>query len=72
MNFKNMDKMMLYMDAHPELGIHLFYSTPRQYLFAVQSLNLSWSLKVFVFFLEEENKKVYFILSFFFFFLLHF
>ncbi len=40
-----MDKMMAYVNAHPQLGVNLMYSTPSRYLAAVNALNLSWSVK---------------------------
>jgi lysosomal alpha-mannosidase len=31
-NFKNLDKLMKYVNSHPELGIHVEYSTPSKYM----------------------------------------
>jgi lysosomal alpha-mannosidase len=31
-NFKNMDKLMRYINAHPEYELNMFYSTPSIYI----------------------------------------
>lgn len=40
-----MDLLMEYINAHPEFGVNVFYSTPSIYYQAVKSLNLPYTIK---------------------------
>jgi lysosomal alpha-mannosidase len=50
MEFKNMDKIIKYINSHPEYKMTLKYSTPSMYVDAVHSTGLSWELNQFDFF----------------------
>lgn len=50
-NFKNMDKLMAYMNANQaKYNMTLFYSTPQTYVDAIHARNLTWELKTDDFF----------------------
>ena len=54
-NFKNMDKLMKYINARPDIyNLNVFYSTPSQYVAAVnrvsQEQKMKWSLNEYDFF----------------------
>mmetsp|Transcript_129118 Transcript_129118/g.182065 ORF Transcript_129118/g.182065 Transcript_129118/m.182065 type:complete len:128 (+) Transcript_129118:430-813(+) len=41
MNFKNIDKLIKYINSHPEFNMTLMYSTPSQYLEVLSKENVS-------------------------------
>eukprot|EP01133_Synstelium_polycarpum_P001460 gene1460-1693_t len=45
MYFKNIDKLIAYINDHPELGLNVLYSTPSTYIEAVNAANLVWEVK---------------------------
>ncbi len=49
-NFKNMDKLIQYVNQHQEYNITMFYSTPSIYTEALNKKNITWSLKTDDFF----------------------
>jgi lysosomal alpha-mannosidase len=53
-NFKNMDKLMRYINAHPEYELNMFYSTPSIYIEyvhkAAEEKNIAWTVKTDDFF----------------------
>jgi len=57
--YKNLDKLIQYFKAHPELGINAFYSTPSIYVDAVNALDLEWTLKTDDFFPYADNPWAY-------------
>ena len=44
MNFKSMDKFITYFNSKNP-GIHLFYSTPGEYMNAIRAQQLTWPVK---------------------------
>eukprot|EP01121_Diplochlamys_sp_Union-15-3_P011954 TRINITY_DN3519_c0_g1_i4.p1 TRINITY_DN3519_c0_g1~~TRINITY_DN3519_c0_g1_i4.p1 ORF type:complete len:964 (+),score=220.79 TRINITY_DN3519_c0_g1_i4:163-2892(+) len=58
-NFKNMDKLMKYINSHSEYNTKLFYSTPSMYLEALNSKNLTWHVKNDDFFPYADNAHSY-------------
>ena len=57
--FKNMDKLIKYINNHPEWGINLFYSTPSKYIKAINKLNISYPGKTDDFFPYADNEHAY-------------
>lgn len=45
MNFENMDKLITYFNAHNTANMTMLYSTPGQYIDALQAQNLTWPTK---------------------------
>ncbi len=43
--FKNMDKLINYIQEKPEYGVNVFYSTPSRYVATLNKLNLKWPTK---------------------------
>ena len=59
-NFKNMDKLMAYMNAHQaQYNMTLFYSTPQTYVDTIHAKNLTWSLKTDDFFPYADRPHAY-------------
>jgi len=58
-NFKNMDKLMDYINTHQEYGMELIYSTPSIYMEAVHEKNLTWSVKTGDFFPYNDDAHSY-------------
>jgi hypothetical protein len=54
-----MDKIIKYINNHPEYGMTLKYSTPSIYLDAVHSTNLTWSLNKYDFFPYADIPHAY-------------
>lgn len=48
--FKNLEKLMNYINARPEFGVKVFYSTPSEYVDALNAKNLQWTSKTDDFF----------------------
>lgn len=42
LQFENMTKLVNYINHHPELGIHIRYSTVSEYFDYLHSLDLTW------------------------------
>lgn len=57
-NFKNMDKLMAYINSHP-YGINMFYSTPSIYVKAVNQKKLTWEVKTDDFFPYADRPHAY-------------
>ncbi|GAM29188.1 hypothetical protein SAMD00019534_123640 [Acytostelium subglobosum LB1] len=45
MYFKNLDKLIAYINANPQYNMNLLYSTPSIYIDAVNAANLTWNVK---------------------------
>jgi hypothetical protein len=43
--FINIDRMISYLDRHPELGVKIFYSTPSAYIKEINKLNVHYEEK---------------------------
>ena len=43
--FKNLDKLLKYVNAHNASDINVFYSTPSCYLYALNQVNRTWTSK---------------------------
>jgi len=43
--FKNFDKLLKYINSHPELGVNIMYSTPDDYIEAIQKEKVSYPVK---------------------------
>jgi lysosomal alpha-mannosidase len=54
-----MDKLMKYINSHPEYNMKLIYSTPSIYLDAVNSKNVSWSVFNYDFFPYADDAHSY-------------
>jgi lysosomal alpha-mannosidase len=59
LNFKNMDKLMKYINSHPEYQMTLKYSTPSIYLDEIHKLNYTWPVKTGDFFPYADNNHSY-------------
>lgn len=49
-NFKNMDKLIKFINSHPEYNMNVRYSTPSLYLEAIHRQNITWSVFEYDFF----------------------
>ncbi|KAL6067304.1 carbohydrate binding [Balamuthia mandrillaris] len=62
-NFKNIDKLMKYVNANPQYGVKMIYSTPSVYVKAVHHVslaqNITWSLKTDDFFPYADEPHAY-------------
>ncbi|KAL6078171.1 carbohydrate binding [Balamuthia mandrillaris] len=62
-NFKNMDKLIKYINANPQFGVKIMYSTPSLYIKAVhevaESRNITWSVKTDDFFPYADYAHAY-------------
>jgi lysosomal alpha-mannosidase len=59
-NFKNMDKLMDYINSHPsEFNVTVIYSTPGTYIDAVHGHNLVWDVKTDDFFPYADREHAY-------------
>jgi len=58
-NFKNIDKMIKYINTHPQYGLNLFYSTPSIYLDAVYQTGLTWEVRTGDFFPYADAPHAY-------------
>ena len=45
MYFKNIDKLMKYINSKPEYGVKLIYSTPDEYITAIRKEEISYPTK---------------------------
>ncbi|GAM19522.1 hypothetical protein SAMD00019534_026970 [Acytostelium subglobosum LB1] len=57
--FKNIDKLIAYINANPQYGINVFYSTPSIYTNAVNEAGVSFSVKTDDFFPYADNEYSY-------------
>ncbi|EGG20517.1 alpha-mannosidase [Cavenderia fasciculata] len=59
MYFKNIDKLMDYINSNPQYGLNLIYSTPSIYIDAVNKANLVWDVKTDDFFPYADDPYSY-------------
>ena len=53
-DFKNIDKLLKYFDEHPEFNMDLFYSTPDEYINAINKEDVNWPINEYDFFPYED------------------
>ncbi|EFA84943.1 alpha-mannosidase [Heterostelium album PN500] len=59
MYFKNIDKLLEYINANPQYGINVLYSTPSIYIDAVNAAGLTWQVKTDDLFPYADNQYSY-------------
>eukprot|EP01132_Coremiostelium_polycephalum_P008521 gene8521-10475_t len=59
MYFKNIDKLINYINSNPQYGMNLLYSTPSIYIDAVNSAGLTWNVKTDDLFPYADNEYSY-------------